>query len=235
MAASAADAGSLLGRVAARLTLHHPPLKTPSPPAGLCSWYCFGANVTAKNVLDNLDVIAKQITSLKYIQIDDGYQSAMGDWLETGTAFGGNVRTVLDETRRRGFQPAIWVAPFIAEASSRVFREHPAWFIQDASGTPLAADKVTFGGWRHGPWYALDGTHPDVQQHFERLFRTMRDEWGCTYFKLDANFWGAMHGGRLHDRAPPGSRPTGAVCKRSCAAHATRSSWEIIRSGRRSA
>ena len=28
----------------------------------------------------------------------------------------------------------------------------------------------------------------------------MRNEWGCTYFKLDANFWGAMHGGRFHDR-----------------------------------
>ena len=31
------------------------------------------------------------------------------------------------------------------------------------------------------------------------LFRTMRQEWGVTYFKLDANFWGMMHGGRLHD------------------------------------
>ena len=27
----------------------------------------------------------------------------------------------------------------------------------------------------------------------------MRKEWGCTYFKLDANFWGAIHGGRFHD------------------------------------
>jgi alpha-galactosidase len=27
----------------------------------------------------------------------------------------------------------------------------------------------------------------------------MREEWGCTYFKLDANFWGAMHGGRHYD------------------------------------
>jgi len=27
----------------------------------------------------------------------------------------------------------------------------------------------------------------------------MRGEWGCSYFKLDANFWGAMHGGRFHD------------------------------------
>jgi alpha-galactosidase len=27
----------------------------------------------------------------------------------------------------------------------------------------------------------------------------MRREWGCTYFKLDANFWGAMHGGHFAD------------------------------------
>ena len=27
----------------------------------------------------------------------------------------------------------------------------------------------------------------------------MRQEWGCTYFKLDANYWGALHKARLHD------------------------------------
>jgi alpha-galactosidase len=27
----------------------------------------------------------------------------------------------------------------------------------------------------------------------------MRNEWGVTYFKLDANFWGAIHGGRFND------------------------------------
>src|SRR5258708_20888687 len=27
----------------------------------------------------------------------------------------------------------------------------------------------------------------------------MRKEWGVTYFKLDANFWAAIHGGRFHD------------------------------------
>src|SRR6185503_4690018 len=42
-------------------------------------------------------------------------------------------------------------------------------------------------------------THPGAQDHLARVFKTMREEWGCTYFKLDANFWGAMHGGRFHD------------------------------------
>jgi alpha-galactosidase len=123
----------------------------------------------------------------------------MGDWLDTGAAFGGDVQGVLAAIRKRGFEPAIWVAPFIAEQGSKLFREHPEWFVQDADGAPLRSDRVTFGGWRRGPWYAVDGTHPGAQAHLEHVFRTMRDQWGVTYFKLDANFWGAIHGGRFHD------------------------------------
>jgi alpha-galactosidase len=190
---------ALLDRVARRLVENHPPLRFAAPPAGWCSWYCFGPRVTAQQVLDNLEFIAKHIPGLKYIQIDDGYQPAMGDWLETGAAFGGAVQGVLKEIRARGFEPAIWVAPFVAEAGSNLFQQHPDWFVKDADGAPLRADRVTFGGWRRGPWYAVDGTHPEAQAHFEHVFRTMRREWGCTYFKLDANFWGAIHGGRFHD------------------------------------
>ena len=150
-------------------------------------------------MLDNLDFIAKHTPGLRYVQIDDGYQPAMGDWLETGAAFGGDVQGVLKQIRQRGFNPAIWVAPFVAEEKSHVFQQHPDWFVKDGDGKPLRSDRVTFGGWRRGPWYVLDGTHPHVQQHFEKLFRTMNREWGCTYFKLDANFWGAIHGGHFHD------------------------------------
>jgi alpha-galactosidase len=190
---------SLMPAIASRLASNHPPLRFPKPPTGWCSWYCFGPRVTAQQVLDNLDAIAKKIPGLIYVQIDDGYQPAMGDWLETGAAFGGDVRRVLDEIKKRGFQPAIWVAPFIAEEQSHVFQQHRDWFVKDAGAAPLRSDLVTFGGWRRGPWYVLDGTHPEVHAHFENVFRTMRQEWGCTYFKLDANFWGAMHGGRFHD------------------------------------
>ena len=123
----------------------------------------------------------------------------MGDWLETGPAFGGSVQAVLKDIRARGFEPAIWVAPFIAEEGSNLFKAHPEWFVRNADGKPLRSDTVTFGGWRRGPWYAVDGTHPDAQRHLEQVFRTMRQEWGCTYFKLDANFWGAIPGGRFHD------------------------------------
>jgi alpha-galactosidase len=196
---SGPDREALLAAVADRIATHHPPLRTAAPPSGWCSWYCFGPRVTAEDVRRNLDVIARETPGLRYIQVDDGYQPAMGDWLETGAAFGGNVQGVLKEIRARGFEPAIWVAPFVAEKDSHVFQKHPEWFVTDASSQPLRADAVTFGGWRRGPWYVLDGTHPEAQAHLESVFRTMRTEWGCTYFKLDANFWGAIHGGRFHD------------------------------------
>jgi alpha-galactosidase len=193
------DREALLDGLAQRLAENHPRLPSAAPPSGWCSWYCFGPNVTAQQVLDNLDVIATKVPGLKYIQIDDGYQPAMGDWLDTGPAFGGNVQGVLAAIRKRGFEPAIWVAPFVAEAGSKLFQQHPGWFVKDAEGAPLRSDRVTFGGWRRGPWYALDGTHPGAQAHLESVFRTMRTEWGVTYFKLDANFWGAIHGGRFQD------------------------------------
>ncbi|HBY59313.1 MAG TPA: alpha-galactosidase [Solibacterales bacterium] len=196
------DRSRLLARLAEHINRNHPPLRLPaSPPTGWCSWYCFGPRVTATQVLANLDAIASAIPGLRYIQIDDGYQSAMGDWLDTGAAFGGDVLAVIRKIRERGFEPALWVAPFIAEAGSRLFRAHPDWFMKDSAGAPMSSDRVTFGGWRRGPWFALDGTHPEVQRHLETLFRTMRNEWGVTYFKMDANFWGAMHGARLHDGA----------------------------------
>jgi alpha-galactosidase len=193
------DRNRLLEAFAARINVNHPRLAFREIPTGWCSWYCFGPDVTAKNVRDNLGFIRKNIPQLRYIQIDDGYQPHMGDWLEPGTSFGGDIQAVLKEIRTAGFEPALWIAPFIADSSSKLFREHPEWFVKDDRGKPLRSDKVTFGGWRMGPWYVLDGTHPGVQDHLQEVFRTLRTAWGCTYFKMDANFWGAIHGGHFFD------------------------------------
>lgn len=193
------DRNMLFATLAALIDRHHPRLAYPRFPTGWCSWYCFGPRVTAEKIVDNLQVIREGLPELRFVQIDDGYQPWMGDWLETGKAFGGGVQDVLGTIRQAGLEPAIWVAPFVASPQSRLFGEHPDWFVVDDEGQPLRSDKVTFGGWRMGPWYMLDGTHPGAQAYLEHVFRTMREEWGCTYFKLDANVWGALPFGRRHD------------------------------------
>ncbi|MCI0499769.1 MAG: alpha-galactosidase [Planctomycetales bacterium] len=194
-----ADTNTLLKRLAGRISEHHPKLPWPHLPTGWCSWYCFGPEVTAQNIIDNLEQFKQNLPEVRYIQIDDGYQPWMGDWLDLNQNFGGSIKDVIAQIRRSGFEPAIWVAPFSASPESRLFKEHPDWFIKDEQGQPLRSDKVTFGGWRLGPWYMLDGTHPQAQQYLEKIFTVMRQEWGCTYFKLDAIAWGAMPFGRHFD------------------------------------
>ena len=193
------DREALLADLAEQIAAHHPPLSFPTIPTGWCSWYRYYTDVTEEDILCNLSAIVQQQLPLTYVQIDDGYQAAMGDWLLSSARFPSGIDTLLAKIRAMGLEPAIWVAPFIAERDSQVFREHPDWFVRDDQSAPLQSDSVSFGGWRNGPWYCLDGTHPEAQAHLENVFRHMREEWGCSYFKLDANFWGAIHGGHFHD------------------------------------
>ena len=197
-AAQAPDSSSLLSAFAARIEIHHPRLTWPVAPNGWCSWYAYYHNISSKRILANLAALKARAPGLRYIQIDDGYQPWMGDWLHATDKFAGGVQPVIRSIREAGFEPAIWVAPFIASPQSRLFREHPEWFVRGADDRPLRSDKVTFGGWRQGPWYMLDATHPGARAYLENVFRTMR-AWGCTYFKLDANLWGAFPAGRRHD------------------------------------
>ena len=193
------DKNKILKHFAAAIAENHPKLDFPEIPSGWCSWLVYGANVTAENIYDNLRAIRQHNLDLKYIQIDDGYQAHMGDWLDCTDKFKGGVKQVCLDIKAQGFEPAMWVAPFIAEKNSHVFTEHPDWFVKDDDGNPLCSADVTFGGWRCGPWYMLDPTHPEALEHLKTVFRTMHDEWKVTYYKLDANMWGAMPFGHRYD------------------------------------
>lgn len=191
------DHNTLFKQIAEAIRIHHPLLQVEETPTGWCSWYWYGPQVKEENILANMDEMSTEYPELKYVQIDDGYQAYMGDWLTPGPAFK-DMKKLCRSILEKGLEPAIWVAPFIAEKDSNLFKNHPNWFIKDASGNPLPSDIVSFGGWRNGPWYMLDGTHPDAQNYLTHVFRTMREDWGSKYFKLDANMWGALHGGTYY-------------------------------------
>lgn len=190
----------LKAHFAAEIQKHHPLLRTEEIPTGWCSWTVYGPNVTAQNILDNLKAIKKSGLNLKYIQLDDGYQPYMGDWLSTTDAFEGGIEKLCLSIKEQGFEPAIWVAPFIAEEKSELFQTHPDWFVKDETGNPLPANKVTFAGWRCAPWYMLDGTHPGARAYLTHVFKTMREQWQVKYFKMDANMWGAMPFGVRYEK-----------------------------------
>lgn len=185
------DKNSVLEKFASFLTEHHPTIPFKEVPDGWCSWYCYGPDVTQKDIIENM-AAGKKYHGLKYIQIDDGYQPHMGDWLLQTKKFPTKMKDLCLEIREAGFEPAMWVAPFIASEKSELLRNHPDWFIKDESGKPLCTADVTFRGWRDAPWYFLDPTHPEAIEYLKHVFRVMKNEWKVNYFKLDANAWGAL-------------------------------------------
>lgn len=194
------ERNTLLEEFASRIAKKHPRLPWEEAPTGWCSWLVYGPDVTAQNIYDNMAGIKERHLNLKYVQIDDGYQAHMGDWLTTADTFEGGIKKMCLDIKEQGFEPAIWVAPFIAEERSEVFQNHPDWFVKDDNGKPLPSNKVSFGGWRCGPWYMLDATHPEARRHLTNVFRTMRKEWQVTYFKMDANMWGALPFGHRYEK-----------------------------------
>jgi alpha-galactosidase len=213
--AKATDREELLGQLASQIQKNHPSLPVKEFPTGWCSWYYYFEDATEEDIRKNVQAIAQHVPALRYIQIDDGYQAAMGDWFESGPRFPNGVASVLAEITRAGFSPGIWVAPFIAQKESRIFRQHPDWFIQDDGGTPLASDTVSFGGWRLGPWYALDGTHPEVQDTLRNSFGECEKNGALLISSLMQRFGVPFTEGISLIRPQLASRPTEGVWNRS--------------------
>ena len=166
------------------------------PPVGWCSWYYYFEKVREEDILENAEFIAahKDDYPLRYIQLDDGYQSAAGDWLVCNEKFPHGLGDLAARLREKGFTPALWVAPFVVEDGSALLKEHPEWMIRDAAGKIVMEFQ-----WRKHPAAILDGTHPGVRRHFRELFAKIR-AMGFDYVKLDFMVMAcAMRRGVLHD------------------------------------
>ena len=109
-----------------------------APPLGWCSWYYYFAKVREEDILENVRWFAdhREEFPIEYIQLDDGYQRALGDWLVCNEKFPHGLRWLAAEITRAGFKPALWLAPFQVEDNSELLREHPDWMIQNAQHAP---------------------------------------------------------------------------------------------------
>jgi alpha-galactosidase len=162
-------------------------------PTGWCTWYYFFGECTERQVLENLAEIRREGLPLDYVIVDDGYQHAIGDWLTLNQEKYQDMGRLAQSIRADGRRAGLWVAPFGLGADSATFAAHPDWIVRDDAGQPVVA-------WQHfgQDVYALDLTHPDVPPWLEATFRTMREQWGYEFFKVDFLF-AACAPGRRHD------------------------------------
>ncbi|MFW6120887.1 MAG: glycoside hydrolase family 36 protein [Petrotogales bacterium] len=167
---------------------------------GWCSWYQYFTETDFDSLKENVKLISskKSQNDLPYtlVQLDDGYEKDIGDWLETNDKFP-ELTEVSKIVSEKGLEPGIWLAPFSASETSSIFKNHPDWLVKDLLDKP----KLCYRNWNKNI-YALDTTHPEVEQHLKDLFKKLC-EIGFTYLKIDFLFAGAMPGKRYDENKTP--------------------------------
>ncbi|WP_081927260.1 glycoside hydrolase family 36 protein [Halobellus rufus] len=162
-----------------------------SVPTGWCSWYHYFTDVTAADVRENAAALDDWGVDVDLVQIDDGYETAFGDWRTLADGFE-SMSELRADIESASYEPGLWLAPFYVQADSELAAAHPEWLVTD-DGEPVDA------GARHGPMYALDATHPEVTEWLTETFETIVDEWGFEYLKLDFLYAAALPGDRHAD------------------------------------
>ncbi|MFN3329195.1 MAG: glycoside hydrolase family 36 protein, partial [Fervidobacterium pennivorans] len=141
-----------------------------------------------------LDLEKSRNKGFEVFQIDDAWEKDIGDWVSNEKFPPTNELS--NKIKEYGYTPGIWLAPFSVSETSELFMQHPDWVVKNNNGQPV----VAYENWNK-KIYALDTTHPEVQQWLSTLFKTLKDV-GFDYFKIDFLFAGAIQGKRYDDVTP---------------------------------
>lgn len=143
---------------------------------GYTSWYNYYQNVSEEILSRDLSALDERFD---LFQIDDGYETFVGDWLDVDPVkFPHGLSPFVERAHERGIRAGIWLAPFVAESKSRLFTERPELFRRDENGQPIVCGSNWSG------FYALDLDNPEAKGYIKNCL-THYAEMGFDFFKLD--------------------------------------------------
>lgn len=150
------------------------------PVFGYTSWYRHYQNINEELLLRDLEGIINQKCKADVFQIDDGWQTAVGDWLSVDhSKFPNGMRNAAERISAEGITPGLWLAPFVCEENSDIFQSHKDWLVRDDNGFFVK------GGSNWSGFYALDLYNDNVRNYIREVIETAVVHWGFRLLKLD--------------------------------------------------
>ena len=149
--------------------------------SGYTSWYNYFQDINEEIILRDLDGLDRASDEVNIFQVDDGYQQAVGDWLLIDEKkFPHGMKYIADKIHDKGYKAGIWLAPFSAQVSSQLVKDHPDWLLTfNSNGKKMLGCQ----GW--GGAYTLDIYNPDDRAYIKKVFDTVLNDWGFDMVKLD--------------------------------------------------
>ncbi len=155
---------------------------------GYSSWYNRYENITEDSVMEDLEGCSMVLDAHDLFQVDDGWETNVGDWLKVDPKkFPNGMKAVADKIRKKGFKAGLWLAPFSANESSEIYKNHPDWFLK-------VDEKPWKAGCNWGGFYSLDIDNPCVVSYIREVFNTVFNVWGFDLVKLDFLYSAAPYG-----------------------------------------
>lgn len=146
---------------------------------GYTSWYNCYQKISASRIESDLEGLKTLPVRPDVFQIDDGFETFVGDWLEVDSAkFPDGTLPIAKKIISEGYAAGIWLAPFVCERNSRLFREHPDYLLKDEKGEPVYCGSNWSGA------YALDFCNDRVREYIKKSVEKYISE-GFTLFKFD--------------------------------------------------
>lgn len=160
---------------------------------GWSTWYYYFDKISPGVIYENVEAIKKYDLPIDLIQVDDGYQTFVGDWLDLKKPFEGEMKRIADFIKSHGFEAGLWIAPFIVDPKSKLAQNYPNYILRNDNGKRILDGYNPM--WPGKFYYSLDITNPRVEEYIRKVIRTIVHEWGFTYLKLDFLFGASMRGG----------------------------------------
>ena len=147
--------------------------------SGYTSWYNYFQKIDEDIILRDLDALDKVSESVTVFQVDDGYETYVGDWLDlNGEKFPMGMGYIAEKIHEKGYKAGIWLAPFNLQRTSRTYAEHHNWVIKE-KGLP----QLGVYGW--GGDYTMDIYEPEAREYIRHVFDVVLNKWGYDMVKLD--------------------------------------------------
>lgn len=147
--------------------------------SGYTSWYNYFQKIDEGIILRDLNGLDRAKDEVSIFQIDDGYESFVGDWLVPDPKkFPHGMKYIADKIHDKGYNAGIWLAPFSCQRVSQTAKLHPDWLIKE-NGKPMLGCL----GW--GGAYTLDIYNPEARAYIKKFFDVVLNEWGFDMVKLD--------------------------------------------------
>jgi alpha-galactosidase len=194
---------------------------SPPPPAAFgAEWCAWGYERTFLPDQVTATLAAARATGCTWATLDDGWQSADGDWEPDPRKFPAGLRPMVDAVHAAGLLARLWWVPLEAHDSSysathfpermaefgmglqsRLALVHPEWFQLNADGS-----RTQVSWWNS---YTLCPAVPAVRAYYAGLARRMLTDWNADGFKIDGQNMNAVPPcyNALHRHASPYDAP----------------------------